>query len=116
MEKKDDLAIYITTKNQRVASRILQGVTNKLDTWAAGSELTFSPNKTVSMTFRKRRQRNEESIEIMLRNKIISKESTHFFRDDTRQQIKLGGTYQQIKSKQSIIYYKGGSMKDMGKP
>ena len=55
MKKKDDLAIYITTKNQRVASRILQGVTNKLDTWAAGSELTFSPNKTVSMTFRKRR-------------------------------------------------------------
>ena len=27
----DDLAIYITTKNQRVTSRALQGVINKLD-------------------------------------------------------------------------------------
>ena len=27
----DDLAIYITTSNQRVASRALQRVTNKLD-------------------------------------------------------------------------------------
>ena len=31
----DDLAIYITKKSQRVASRALQGVTNKLDAWAA---------------------------------------------------------------------------------
>ena len=27
----DDLAIYIITRSQRVASRVLQGVTNKLD-------------------------------------------------------------------------------------
>ena len=27
----DDLAIYITTRNQSVAARSLQGVTNKLD-------------------------------------------------------------------------------------
>ena len=27
----DDLAIYITTKNQRVATRALQGVTNRLE-------------------------------------------------------------------------------------
>ena len=41
----DDLAIYITTKSQRVASRALQGVTNKLDAWAAGRCLTFSLSK-----------------------------------------------------------------------
>ena len=27
----DDLEMYITTRNQRVACRVLQGVTNKLD-------------------------------------------------------------------------------------
>ena len=58
------------------ASRALQGVTNKLDAWAAERGLTFSPSKIVSMTFRKR---NKEPIEIMLRNKIMpSKESTQF--------------------------------------
>ena len=31
----DDPAIYITTKNQRVATRALQGVTNRLEVWAA---------------------------------------------------------------------------------
>ena len=30
-----DLAIYIITRNQRVAAIDLQEVTNKLDTWAA---------------------------------------------------------------------------------
>ena len=45
----DDLAIYITTRNQRVATRALQGVTNKLDAWAAGKGLTFSSSKTVCM-------------------------------------------------------------------
>ena len=69
----DDLSIYITTRSQRVTSRALQGVTNKLDAWTVERSLTFSPRKTVSMTFRKR---NEEPIEIMLRNKIMpSKES-----------------------------------------
>ena len=42
----DNLAIYITTRSQRVATRALQGMTNK----------------TVSMTFRKRRKTNEEQI------------------------------------------------------
>ena len=41
----DDLAIYITIRNQRVSARVLQGVTNKLDAWAAESGLTISPNK-----------------------------------------------------------------------
>ena len=73
----DDLAIYITTRSQRVTSRVLQRVINKLNVWAAERGMTFSPRKTVSMTFRKRRKRNEVLIEIMLRNKIIpSKEST----------------------------------------
>ena len=50
----DDLTIYITRSNQRVASRTLQGVTNKLDAWAAERGLTFSPNKIASMIFRKK--------------------------------------------------------------
>ena len=64
------------TRNQRVAARALQGVTNMLDAWAEERDLTFFPNRTASMVFRKR---NEESLEIMLRNEIIpSKESTQF--------------------------------------
>ena len=64
----DDLEIYITARSPRMASRALQGVTNKLDAWAAERSLTFSPSKTINMTFRKR---NEEPIEILLKNKII---------------------------------------------
>ena len=72
----DDLVIYISTKNQRVASRTLQEVTNKLDVWAVERRLTFS-TKSVSKIFRMR----NESIEIMLKNKIIpSKQSTQFLR------------------------------------
>ena len=41
----DDLVIYITTRNQRVTTRALQGVTNKFDKWAAKRGLIFSPNK-----------------------------------------------------------------------
>ena len=77
----DDLAIYIITRNQRVVSRALQGVTNKLDAWAAERGLTSYTNKIISMIFifMKRRKRNEEPIEIMLKNKIIPlKESTQF--------------------------------------
>ena len=49
---------------------------NKLDAWAAERELTFHPNKTISIIFRKR---NEGPIEIMLRNVITpSKESIQF--------------------------------------
>ena len=42
----DDLAIYITARSKRVTSRALQGLTNKLDAWAAEKGLTFSPSKT----------------------------------------------------------------------
>ena len=60
-----------------MAARVLQGVTNKLNAWIAEKGLTFYPSKTVSMTFRKKRKRNEEPIGIMLKNKIVpSKEST----------------------------------------
>ena len=87
-----DLAIYITTRNQRVAARALQGVSNKLDAWAAERGLTFSPNKTASMVFKKK---NKEPLEIMLRNEIIpSKESTQFLEMTLdSKQIKLWGTY-----------------------
>ena len=72
-----DLAIYITTINQRVVARALQGVSNKL---GSGEGLTFSPNKTVSMIFRKRRKSNEEPMEIMLRTENMpSKERTQFY-------------------------------------
>ena len=69
---------YISSsRNQRLASRALQGGTNKLDAWAAERRLTFSHNKAINMIFIKRRNINEKTIEIMLRNKIIpSKEST----------------------------------------
>ena len=43
----DDLAIYITTRNQRVAARALKGVTNNLDAWATERGLIFFTNKTV---------------------------------------------------------------------
>ena len=47
------MAIYITTRNQRVAARALQEVTNKLFAWAADRRLTFSTSKTVSMIFKR---------------------------------------------------------------
>ena len=56
-------------------------MTNKLDLWAAEKGLTLSPKITVRMIFKKRRKRNEEPIEIMLRSKIIPyKESTQSLR------------------------------------
>ena len=59
-----------------MAARALQVVTNRLDVWAAKRGLTFSTSKTISMTFRKR---NEEPLEIKLRNETIPfKESTQF--------------------------------------
>ena len=61
-----------------MATRALKGVANKLDAWAAKRGLAFSPNKAVSMIFRKR---NKEPMEIMLRNeKIPSTENIHFLR------------------------------------
>ena len=54
-------------------------MTNKLEAWAAKRGLTFSSSKTVNMTFRKRRKKNEKPTEIMLKKQIIpSKESTQF--------------------------------------
>ena len=52
----DNQTIYITIRNQRVAARALQGVTNKLNAWAAERGLTFSNSKTVSMVFRKKKK------------------------------------------------------------
>ena len=49
----DDVAIYITTRNKRVATRALQEVTNKLDAWKAERRITFSNSKTINMIFRK---------------------------------------------------------------
>ena len=49
----DDLAIHITTRNQRVTARALYVVTNKLDAWASQRGWTFPhPIKTVSKIFR----------------------------------------------------------------
>ena len=73
----DDLAVYITTRNQRVASRALQEVNNKLDAWTVKRGLTFSTSKIGNMVFIKRRKRNEKPIKITLRNKVITnKENT----------------------------------------
>ena len=71
----DDLAIYINTRNLRVATRALQTMTKKLEKWATERGLKFSPGKTTTMIFRKR----EEPLEIILGIHIIpQKESTQF--------------------------------------
>ena len=57
----DNLAIYITTRNQRMTTIALQGVNNKLDTWIVERGFSFSPNKTVSMIFRKRNKNQWKS-------------------------------------------------------
>ena len=51
--------------------RALQGVTNKLDAWAANRALIVSTSRTVNMIFRKRTRRNEEPMEIILNNKNL---------------------------------------------
>ena len=57
-----------------MATRALQGVTNKLNTSAVDRSLTFSTRKSVNMIFKKK---NEEPIKI--RSQIIPyKESTQF--------------------------------------
>ena len=45
-----------------MATRALQELTYKLDTWVAERVLIFSPSKPVNIVFRKRRKRNEEPI------------------------------------------------------
>ena len=52
----DDLVIYITTRNQRVAARALQIVTNKLFAWAAERGLIFSTSKMINIVFRKKKK------------------------------------------------------------
>ena len=60
----DNLAIYITTRNQGVAAR----VTNKLDTWAVERGVIFSLSRTIKHNIKKRK---EEPIKITLRYQII---------------------------------------------
>ena len=99
----DDLAIYITRRNQRVASRALQGVTNKFDAWPAERGLTFLPSKTISMTFA---NRNEEPIEIMLRNKIIpSIESTQFMGTTLDSRLNWEKHINKLKAKEKRALY-----------
>ena len=75
----DDLAIYIPTKNQKVEIRARQGVAKKLNAWPVERELNFFPSKTVHMVFRIRIKRNEDPLEITIRNQIIPcKEHTQF--------------------------------------
>ena len=53
----DDPAIHTSIRNQTVATRALQEVTNMLDTWTVERELTFSPSKAVNIIFKKRREK-----------------------------------------------------------
>ena len=55
----DDLAIYITTRNQRIATRALKGVNNELDEWAVESGITFFSKKPINMIFIKKQKRME---------------------------------------------------------
>ena len=87
----DDLAIYIITRNQRVATRPLQGVTNKLDACC----------------------RNEEPREFMLRNEIIpSKESIFFLEMTLDNKFYWEEHINKYRAKsKSIKYCKSGSRK-----
>ena len=49
----NDLDIHITTRNQRMAIRALQGITNKLNAWAVKRGLTFSTSRTEEREMRK---------------------------------------------------------------
>ena len=57
--------MYITTRNQRVASRALQVVVKKLYEYAVERGIAFSTRKTVNIIFRKK---NKEPMKIILRN------------------------------------------------
>ena len=50
------LVIYIKTRNQKVTSKALQEVINKLDVGAVERRITLSTSKTVDIIFRKRNQ------------------------------------------------------------
>ena len=63
-------------KKSESGNQISAGSNQQAGCMGSGGGLTVSSNKTVSMIFK---QRNEESLEIMIRNEIIpSKESTQF--------------------------------------
>ena len=75
----DDMPVLHYNKKSENGSQSSTGSDQQTGCMGSGKGLDISPRKTVSMVFRKRRKRNKEPIEIMLRNKIISlKESTHF--------------------------------------
>ena len=57
------------TRNQWVTTRAPQRIINKLDAWLVEKGLTFYTKKTINIIFGKR---NEEQIEVTLRNKILS--------------------------------------------
>ena len=99
----DDLAIYITTRSQRVASRVLQGVTNKLIAWAAERGLTFFPSKMVSMAFRKRNKKPKLY--------PLKKYPVFAITQDSR----LNWEEYIKKLRANFKYYKGGSNKKMGR-
>ena len=62
--------------------------------------MTFSHSKTVSKKFRERRKRNEEPIEIMLRNKTIpSKESIQFLGMTLDSRLNWGEHINNLKTK-----------------
>ena len=70
------------------------------------------------MVFRKKRKRNEEPLEIMLRNEIIlSKESTQFLGVILDSRLNWEEHIKKIKSqsKETIKYYKGCSRREMGR-
>ena len=55
----DNLAVYIITRNWKIATRVLQ-TTNKIDVWASQRGLLFSPSKTVTMALRKMKQKRNQ--------------------------------------------------------
>ena len=57
----DNLAKYITTRNQSVAARALQGVTNKLDAWVAERVLILFTSKTVNIVFIKKEEKKTKN-------------------------------------------------------
>ena len=79
------LPLYKTTRNLKLATRASQGTTSNFEAMAVDSRLFFLLSKTVVMVFRKRKERNKEPLEIMLRNQIIPyMESTQIPTEDLK--------------------------------
>ena len=79
----DGVAIYITIRNLRVATRALQGVTNKLDSWE-------NTSKTVNIILEREWETNKNHTK--KRNHTLQRKYP-VPRDDLRQQIELGEIY-----------------------